>query len=81
MLQLWIGVIAALIMAGGLLGVFYLIVKQHMPMNTKMIQLLAIVFVLPLVLILGIYNFLGKDIVGTIIGVIIGFVFSNFSKD
>ncbi len=81
MLQMWIGIISVLIMAGGLCGVFYLVVKQHMTIGVKLIQFLAIVFVLPLILILGVYNYLGRDTIGTIIGVVIGFVLSNFAKE
>ena len=80
-MQLWIAVIAALIMAGGLGGLFYLIIKQNASIGAKSIQFLAIVFVLPLLIILGIFNVLGRETIGTLLGVIIGYVLSGFGKE
>ncbi len=81
MYQLWIGIIGTLIMAGGLGGLFYLITKQNAVIGTKAIQFLAIVFVLPLLLVLGVTNILGRETIGTVVGTIIGFVLSGFSKE
>jgi len=81
MVQLWIGIIGVLIMAGGLGGLFYLITKQNAVIGTKAIQFLAIVLVLPLLLVLGVTNVLGRETIGTIIGTVIGFVLSGFSKE
>jgi hypothetical protein len=79
--QLWIGLIAALIMAGGLGGIFYLVIKQNAMIGVKTIQFLAIVFILPLLLILGMSGVLRTETIGPLIGVIIGFVLSNFGKE
>jgi hypothetical protein len=81
MYQLSVSIIAALVMAGGLYGVFYLVVKQNAVIGTKTIQLLAIVFTLPLLLILGIYNVLGRETIGTLLGVIVGYVLSGHWKE
>ncbi len=81
MWQLWIGVIGVLIMAGGLGGIFYLVIKQNAAIGTKTIQLLAIVFIIPAVLVLGIYNILHAEAIGTIFGVIVGYVLSGFAKE
>ncbi len=78
--QFWIGLIAILIMAGGLGGIYYLIIKQNATLGNKTIQFLAVVFILPLLLILGMMGILHAEI-GTIIGVVVGFVLSNFSKE
>ena len=51
MSQIWIAVIAALIMAGGLAGIFYLIIKQNAVIGAKTVQLMSIVLVLPLMLV------------------------------
>ena len=79
--QLWIGILGTLIMAGGLGGLFYLITKQNAVIGAKAIQFLAIVFVLPLVLVLGVTNILGRETIGTVIGTVIGYVLSGFSKE
>lgn len=81
MYQLWIGIIVALIMAGGLGGIFYLIINGKATMGNKTLQFLAIVFVLPLTLILGMFNYLGRESIGVILGVVVGYVLSNFGKD
>jgi drug/metabolite transporter (DMT)-like permease len=79
--QWWIGLIAVLIMAGGLWGIFYLAIKQNAVIGIKTIQFLAIVFVLPLLLVLGITNVLGRETIGTLLGVIVGFVLSWFGRE
>jgi hypothetical protein len=79
--QLWISIIAALIMAGGLYGVFYLVVKQNATLGVKTIHFLAIVFVLPLLIILGIYDKLERGTIGTLLGVIVGYVLSGQWKE
>lgn len=79
--QFWIGLIAVLIMAGGLGGIYYLVIKQNATIGNKTIQFLAIVFVLPLLLVLGITSVLRSDTIGPLIGVIIGYVLSGFSKE
>lgn len=79
--QFWIGLIAVLIMAGGLGGVFYLLINQRATISTKTIQLLAIIFVLPLILILGIVNVLRGDTIGALVGVVVGFVLSAVGRE
>jgi len=80
-LSQWSGLLAVLIMAGGLGGLYYLIVKQNAVIGNKAIQFLAIVFVLPLLLALGTFNVLGRETIGTLIGVIVGYVLSNMGKE
>jgi hypothetical protein len=81
MYQLWIAIIGALIMAGGLGGIYYLIIKQRATLGMKTIQFLAIVFILPLMLVLGVMNILGRETIGTILGVVVGYVLSGFGKE
>ena len=80
--QIWIAVIAVLIMAGGLGGIYYLIIKQNAVIGTKTLQFISIVFVLPLMLALGVTNVLGRETIGPLIGVIVGYVLAaGFGKD
>ncbi len=82
MYQIWIAVIAALIMAGGLGGIYYLIIKQNAVIGAKTVQFIAVVFVLPLMLALGVTNVIGRETIGPIIGVIIGYVLAGgFGKE
>jgi hypothetical protein len=80
-MQMWIGVIAALIMAGGLGGIFYLAVKQNAAIGIRTIQFTAIILILPLLIILGLTNALGRETIGTLLGVIVGYVLSGFGKE
>jgi hypothetical protein len=79
--QFWIGFIAVLIMAGGLGGIYYLVIKQNATIGDKTIQFLSIVFVLPLLLVLGIFNVLRAETIGPLIGVIVGYVLAHFGKE
>lgn len=81
MYQVWIAIIGALIMAGGLGGIYYLVIKQNATLGMKTIQFLAIVFVLPLMLVLGVMNVLGRETIGTLLGVVVGYVLSGFGKE
>ncbi|MCK9420182.1 MAG: hypothetical protein M0R70_12465 [Nitrospirae bacterium] len=81
MYQIWIAVIASLIMAGGLGGIYYLIIKQNAVIGSKTIQFISIVFVLPLMLALGVLNIISRDTIGPLIGVIIGFTLGGSWKD
>ena len=80
-MQIWIGFIAVLIMAGGLAGIFYLIIKQNAVVGIKTIQLVAVIFALPLLIVLGILNVLGRETIGTLLGVIVGYVLSGSGKE
>ena len=81
MYQISISVISLLIMAGGLYGIFYLIIKQNATIGIKAIQFLAVVFMLPLLIILGINNVLSREAIGTLLGVIAGYVLSGSWKE
>ena len=82
MYQIWIAVIGAVIMAGGLGGVLYLIIRQQAAINTRLILFLTIALVVPLLLVLGIMNTLGRETIGTLLGVIVGFGLSlGFGKE
>jgi hypothetical protein len=79
--QIWIAVIAVIIMAGGLGGIFYLIIKQNAVIGTRTVQLISIVLVLPLMLALGVLNVIGRETIGPLVGVIIGYVLSGSWKE
>jgi len=79
--NIWISLLSVLIMAGGLGGVLYLVIKKQATINNKMIQFLAVTFVLPLLIILGIMNTLGRETIGTLLGVVVGYVLSGFGKE
>ena len=81
MYQIWIAVIAAIIMAGGLGGIFYLIIKQNAVIGIRTVQLISIVLVLPLMLTLGVLNVIGRETIGPLVGVIIGYVLSGSWKE
>jgi hypothetical protein len=55
--------------------------QTNATIGNKTIQFLAIVFVLPLLLILGILGVLRTETIGPLIGVIVGYVLSGFGKE
>lgn len=79
--QMWIAVIAALIMAGGLGGIYYLIIKQNAVVGAKTLQLVSIVLVLPLMLALGVMGILHGETIGPLIGVIVGYALTGNWKE
>lgn len=81
MYPLVISIIVTLIMAGGLAGLFYLIIKQNAIIGFKAIQFLAIVFVLPLLIILGLHNVLGRETISTLLGVVVGYALSGSIRE
>jgi hypothetical protein len=81
MYNVWIALIAMIIMVGGLGGLFYLVIKQQAVINNKLIQFVAVTFVLPLLVALGIMNVLGRETIGTLLGVVVGYVLSGFGKE
>jgi hypothetical protein len=81
MSQIWIAAIAALIMAGGLGGIYYLIIKQNAVIGGRTVQFISIIFVLPLMLALGMMNIIGRETIGPLMGVIIGYVLSGSWKE
>ncbi len=81
MYQIWIALIGSLIMAAGVGGVLYLIVVKQVGITVKMINFLTVACLLPLLLILGITTALGKETIGTLVGVIVGYGLAGFGKD
>jgi hypothetical protein len=80
-MQLWIGIIAVLIMAGALGGTYYLAIKQNAVIGNTTIRFLAIVFTLPLLIALGVTGVLHAETIGPLIGVIVGYVLSGAGKE
>jgi hypothetical protein len=79
--QILIAVIGGLIMAGGLWGIYHLIIKQNATIGTRTIQLMSIVLVLPLLLSLGALNVIGRETIGPLVGVIVGYAISGAWKE
>ncbi|MEK6699226.1 MAG: hypothetical protein AABZ10_09320 [Nitrospirota bacterium] len=77
---LFIELVAVLIMAGGLGGIFYDVLKNKKNIDSKTIQLTAVVFVLPLLLVLGLEGKIGRETIGTLFGIIFGYVLSGTWK-
>ncbi|HTG02236.1 MAG TPA: hypothetical protein VK654_16770 [Nitrospirota bacterium] len=81
MSNIWVAAIAVIVMLCGLAGVFYLVIKQQASVTNKLIQFIAVTLVLPLLIALGSMNALGHEGIGTLLGVVVGFIFSNFAKE
>lgn len=80
-MQIWISLLAVLVMAGGLGGLYYLIVKQNAVLGGKAIQFITIVLVLLLFIALGVMRIIGSETIGPLVGVIIGYALSGSWKE
>ena len=81
MYQMWVALLAVLVMGGGLGGIYYLILKQNAVIGIRTMQLVAIVLILPLMLALGVLNVIGRETISPIIAVIVGYSLSGFGRD
>ena len=77
----WIALLAVLTMAGGVGGLYYLIIKQNAVIGVKAIQFISIVLVLLLFVALGVTNVIGRETLGPLVGVIIGYALSGSWKE
>ncbi len=80
MLRLWVEVIAVLIMVAGIVGIFYSIIKHNLSLGIRTIQFLAVVFVLPVILILSLERSIGNEASAGLLGTIIGYALSGIGK-
>jgi hypothetical protein len=78
--QFWIAFIAVLIMAGGVAIVYQQVVKQNAVIGMQAIRFIGMVFILPILLILGLFSVLHAETIGTIIGVVVGYVLTLMGK-
>ncbi len=79
--QFWISFIAVLIMAGGVGIVYHQVVKQNAVIGIQAVRFLGVVFILPILLILGLFSVLHAETIGTILGVIIGYILTLMGKE
>ncbi len=72
--QFWISFIAALVMLGGVWIVYTQVIRQNAVIGMQAIRFLGVVFILPILLILGLFSILHAETIGTIIGVVVGYI-------
>lgn len=77
----FIETVAALIMVGGIGGIFYGITKNTIALSVRTIQFLAVAFALPAIMILALERALGNEAVAALFGVVIGFALIGLSKN
>ena len=77
----YIELIAAIIMIGGLAGVFFERIKHSRGIGVRVIQFLAVLFVVPAIIILALEGILSEETTATLFGTIIGYILSGIGKD
>lgn len=77
----WIELIAVIIMISGLAGILYDRIKHRKGIGVKVTQFLAVVFVLPVILILALERVLSAESTAALLGSIIGYILSGIDKD
>jgi len=80
-MQMGIALLAVLVMAGALGGIYYLIIKQNAVIGIKTIQFTSIVLILLMFVALGVTNVIGRETIGPLVGVIIGYALSGSWKE
>jgi hypothetical protein len=73
-------IVAVLIMVGGVGGIFYGVFKGTITLSSRTIQFLAIAFVIPAILILSMERTLGNEATAALLGMIVGYVLSGFTR-
>ena len=79
--RLVVEAIAALIMVGGLVGVLIERFRSKRGIGVRVIQFLAIVFIIPTIVILALEKVLNTETTAALLGVIVGYVLSGIGKD
>ena len=74
-------IIAIIIMGGGLLGVFIERNKIGKGIGVRVIQFLAIIFVIPTILILALEKVIDNSTIAALIGAIVGYILSGIGSD
>jgi predicted acyltransferase len=74
-------IISAFIMVGALIGLLWERYKTGRGMGIRAIQFLAICFVFPSLLILGLEQRISQEAVATLLGTIVGYVLSGIGQD
>ncbi len=77
----WIEIAMLAPMGAGLVGVFINRIHLRKGIGIRVIQFLAVLFVLPIAVILGLEGKLGSDATATILGAVLGYVLSPIGKE
>lgn len=73
--------VAAILMVLALGGILYDRIKRQKGIGVRVIQFLAVCFVIPALLILALEGKISTEVTGTLIGTIIGYTLSGIGKD
>jgi len=76
-----IEIIAIVIILVALIGIFCNRAKQNKGIGKRIIQLAAVFFLIPTILILSLEKLISSETLGTLLGTIIGYVLSDLAKD
>jgi hypothetical protein len=74
-------IIAIIIMGGGLLGIFIERNKTGKGIGVRVIQFLAIIFLIPTILILALEKVIDNSTIAALIGAIVGYILSGIGSD
>jgi len=78
--KFWVEIIAALTVPICFVAVIIHRVRQDMGMGYRAIQFLALGAALPIVLILGLEKVIEAGTIGTLLGAVLGYVFSTSAR-
>lgn len=76
-----IEIVASLVMGIGLMGILIERCRSKRGIGIRAIQFVAIVFLVPTILILGLENVLGPETIATLLGAAIGYTLSGIGRN
>jgi len=75
--KFWITIITLFIIGGDSIYLIYYLNKQNAPIRTTVVQLVGVLLLVPLVFILALWDKVESQVVATILGAFVGYVFSG----
>jgi len=79
--MLWLEAVMALIMLVGLVGLLLQRFKSNSGIGVRAIQFLGVVIVVPAIVILAVAQILSSEVVGALLGAVVGYVLSGFGAE
>ena len=79
--RLIVEIALTLIMVGGIYGIFAERKRAGRGIGVRIIQFSAVLLVVPAIVILALEGVLESEVVGTLLGAVLGYVLSGIGKD
>ncbi|HCM45742.1 MAG: hypothetical protein UV52_C0021G0002 [Parcubacteria group bacterium GW2011_GWD1_42_9] len=75
--KFWITIVTLLIIGCDSIYLLYYLNRQNAPIRTTVVQLLGVLLLVPLVFLLALWDKIESQVVATVLGAFVGYVFSR----